>query len=60
MPDQVLDWERSIQLHQEMALALDPTVGNEEAAALANEVDQFSASWPFHHPLTWIYIHVHM
>lgn len=38
VPDQVLEWERRIQLHREMALALDPAVGNEEAAALACEV----------------------
>ncbi|KAK9915017.1 hypothetical protein WJX75_003675 [Coccomyxa subellipsoidea] len=34
----VLEWERRIQLDREMALALDPAVGNEEAAALACEV----------------------
>ncbi|CAL8468836.1 g8377 [Coccomyxa elongata] len=39
----VMDWERSIQLHREMALALDPTVGNQEAAMLANEVGRLRA-----------------
>jgi hypothetical protein len=38
VPDQVLEWERRIQLDREMALALDPAVGNEEAAELACEV----------------------
>ena len=38
MPDQVLEWERRIQLQREMAAALDPAIGNEEAAALSAKV----------------------
>lgn len=35
---QVMEWERRIRLQREMALALDPTLGNAEAAALVAEV----------------------
>ncbi len=39
----MLEWERRIQVQREMAAALDPAVGNEEAAALAAEVGRLKA-----------------
>lgn len=38
-----MEIERKIQLHQEMEKAIDPTVGNKEAAALAVEVGKLKA-----------------